>query len=257
MSDTVPAPVIRPDYPEPLWLQAVEVITREIESGALRPGSRLPPERELCQELGISRVTLRKALNELVGQGVLRPSHGRGWYVAAPAAGSAPARDWPNNLESFTETAERMGLPATSDVLRAETVPATLDDAERLLVAPGTPIFVLERVRLLGGVPIAVDATKLPVALLPGAEDVDFSTESIYARLEAAGAVLARADSTIEATVADDDLAEHLQVAPGSPVLVMTQLVMDAGERPILSSVIRYGGERYRLRTQFARTPRR
>ncbi len=257
MSDTASAPVIRPDYPEPLWLQAVEVITREIESGALRPGSRLPPERQLCQELGISRVTLRKALNELVGQGVLRPSHGRGWYVAAPDPAASPARDWPNNLESFSETAERMGLPATSEVLRAETVPATLDDAELLLVAPGTPIFVLERIRMLGGVPIAVDATKLPLPVLPDAADADFATDSVYARLEAHGVVLARADSTIEATVADADLAAHLQVAPGSPVLVMTQLVMDGGDRPILSSVIRYGGERYRLRTQFARTPKR
>jgi len=257
MSDPSPAPVIRPDYPEPLWLQAVEVITREIDSGALRPGSRLPPERELCQQLGISRVTLRKALGELVGQGVLRPSHGRGWYVAAPAGSAAPARDWPNNLESFSETAARMGLPATSIVLRADTVPATLDDAERLLVAPGTPILILERIRLLGGVPIAVDATKVPAALVPAVDEVDFATESLYARLEGSGAVLARADSTVEATVADDELAEHLDVAPGSPVLVMTQLVMDAGDRPILSSVIRYGGERYRLRTQFARTPRR
>lgn len=257
MSQPTGAPVINPDYPEPLWLQAVELITREIESGALRPGSRLPPERELCQQLNISRVTLRKALNELVGKGLLSPSHGRGWYVAGDSAPSTPARDWPNRLESFTETAGRMGLPATSTVLRAASIPATLDDAELLLVAPGTPVFVLERVRLLGGVPIAVDATKLPLALVPDLLDVDFSTASVYERLEASGVVLARSDTTIEATVADADLAGHLDVAPGSPVLVMTQLVLDPTDRPVLSSVIRYGGERYRLRTQFARAPRR
>jgi GntR family transcriptional regulator len=257
MSTSSGTPVINPDYPEPLWLQAVELITREIEGGTLRPGSRLPPERELCQQLSISRVTLRKALNELVGQGLLSPSHGRGWYVAGAAGASTPARDWPNRLESFTETAARMGLPASSIVLRADAVPATLDDAEQLLVAPGTPVFVLERVRLLGGVPIAVDATKLPLSLVPDAADLDFSSESIYAHLEGSGTVLARSDTTIEATVADTALAEHLDVAPGSPVLVMTQLVLDATDRPVLSSVIRYGGERYRLRTQFARAARR
>jgi GntR family transcriptional regulator len=257
MSDSpVPSAVIRADYPEPLWIQAVELISREIETGILKPGMRLPPERELCLQLGISRVTLRKALTELVGQGVLSPSHGRGWYVADPA-GAGQARDWPNNLESFTETAQRMGLPASSLVLRAEVVLASLDEAERLLVAPGTPLFVLERVRLLGGVPIAVDATRVPESLAPGIAEADFAEESVYARLEAAGLVLARADSTIEAKGADAELAGHLGVDAGAPVLVLTQLVVDPSDRPVLSSVIRYSGDRYRLRTQFARTAAR
>src|SRR6187402_3640688 len=144
---------IRSDYPEPLWIQAVNLINGEIENGTLKPGSRLPPERELCLQLGISRVTLRKALNKLVEQGTLSPSHGRGWYVAdgAPAAAPTAPRDWPNSLESFSETAARMGLSATSRVLRAEVVPATIDEGELLQVAPGAPLFVLERVRLLGG----------------------------------------------------------------------------------------------------------
>ena len=65
------APVIRSDYPEPLWIQAATLIRGQIDEGVLRPGSRLPHERELCQQLGISRVTLRKALNQLVNAGVL------------------------------------------------------------------------------------------------------------------------------------------------------------------------------------------
>ena len=68
---------IRPDYPEPLWIQAVNLITHEIATGVLKPGMRLPPERELCQQLSISRVTLRKALGQLVEDGVLSASHGR------------------------------------------------------------------------------------------------------------------------------------------------------------------------------------
>ena len=69
----------RADSADPLWVQAVDHIAREIAEGRLAAGSRLPPERELCAELSISRVTLRKALLKLVDDGVLRSSHGRGW----------------------------------------------------------------------------------------------------------------------------------------------------------------------------------
>ncbi|MET0813336.1 MAG: GntR family transcriptional regulator [Microbacterium sp.] len=252
------APPIRPDYPEPLWVQAAALIAGEISSGALRAGARLPPERELCQQLNISRVTLRKALGHLVEQGLLSPSHGRGWYVSADRSSTAGGhqKDWPNSLESFTETAERMGLPATSIVLRADTVPATLDESERLSVAPGTPLFVLARIRRLDGVPIAVDETRFALALAPDVAGADLTEGSIYRLLEAQGADLHRAETTIEAKAADDALAEHLGVDAGHPMLVMSQIVTDAEGRPVLESTIRYSGDRYRLRTQFMRTAR-
>lgn len=252
MTDEVqPSASIRPDYPEPLWIQAVNLINAEIASGILAPGSRLPPERELCQHLGISRVTLRKALGRLVEDGVLNASHGRGWYVASAAATS---REWPNSLESFTETAQRMGLAATSTVLRAEVVPATLDDAEELSIAPGTRLFVLERVRMLNDVPIALDLTRVPADLVPGFADVDFRHESLYAKLTEAGLEPVKADATIEAREADEHLAAHLALEAGKPVLVMNQLVVDHADRPLFASTVRYSGERYRLRTHFSRS---
>lgn len=241
---------IRPDYPEPLWVQAVNLINAEIASGVLKPGMRLPPERELCQRLNISRVTLRKALTRLVEDGVLNASHGRGWYVAAGGS----TKEWPNSLESFTETANRMGLTATSQVLRAEVLPANLDEADELSIAPGAPLFHLERVRLLNAVPIAVDRTAIPEQLVSGFADRDFSQESLYAALAEVGLEFMRADSTIEAREADAFLARHLDLAEGKPVLVMHQLVFDRADKPMFASTIRYSGERYRLRTFFARS---
>ncbi|BBB02222.1 putative GntR family transcriptional regulator [Actinacidiphila reveromycinica] len=241
---------VLPGYPEPLWIQAVHVIRGEIDRGVLRPGGRLPPERELCRQLGISRVTLRKALADLVEAGVLSPSHGRGWYVAQ----AAQKKEWPNNLESFSETASRMGLTPHSTVLRAETTPASIDEAEQLGIAPGTPLFRLERVRLLEGVPIALDLTWLRRALVPDIGDVDFTERSLYSTLSAAGVEPVRADSTIEATKADERAAEHLDLAPGDPVLVMRQLALSARQEPLFVSTIQYAGDRYRLRTSFARS---
>jgi DNA-binding GntR family transcriptional regulator len=223
MSETLASSAIRPDYPEPLWIQTVELIVAEIERGTLRPGMRLPPERELCQQLGISRVTLRKALTHLVDEGVLSPSHGRGWYVAGPSSASATTtqRDWPNSLESFSETAARMGLPARSLVLRAEVTPATIDEGELLQVAPGTPLFVLERVRMLGEVRIAVDRDKLPAALIPDAATLDFTTASLYEALDRNDVHPVRAESTVEAVSATDELAAHLDLDPGKPGAVV------------------------------------
>lgn len=262
MSDSLATAAIRPDYPEPLWVQTVALITAEIERGTLRPGVRLPPERELCEQLGISRVTLRKALTHLVDEGVLSPSHGRGWYVSGAGTAASPVtgpgqRDWPNSLESFSETAARMGLEATSRVLLAEARPATIDEGELLQLAPGAPLFVLERVRLLGGVPIAVDRDRVPADLIPDHDSIDFATASLYEALAAHDVHPVRAESTIEAVPAEEDVAAHLELEAGKPLLVLTQLVVDADEHPVLSSVIQYSGDRYRLRTQFARSAAR
>jgi GntR family transcriptional regulator len=240
-----------PDYPEPLWIQAATLIHGQVQDGTLRAGARLPPERQLCQQLNISRVTLRRALSHLVDEGVLNASHGRGWYVAARGAAR---REWPNTLESFSETALRMGLKAQSDVLRAETLPATIDEAEELSIAPGAGLFHLDRVRLLDGMPIALDSTEIPISTLPEIALIDFSAGSLYRTLAAAGIEPVRADSTIEAREAGSGEAEYLRLDPGKPLLVMRQLVFDAADRPLFTTTLKYAGERYRLRTTFSRS---
>ncbi|HEX4790281.1 MAG TPA: GntR family transcriptional regulator [Actinospica sp.] len=241
---------IVPGYPEPLWIQAADLIRGEIEKGALKRGARLTPERELCEQLGISRVTLRRALGQLVEEGVLSASHGRGWYITQPAP---KVKEWPNRLESFSETAARMGLRTHSTIVRAESSPATFDEAEQLAIAPGTALFQLERVRLLEGVPTAVDLTRIPLASVPQLADIDFAERSLYATLTEAGIEPARADSTIEAGKADERTAGLLQIPVGDPLLVMWQLAVSAQQEPLFVSTIQYAGERYRLRTSFTR----
>jgi GntR family transcriptional regulator len=242
------ATLIASDSPEPLWVQAAELIERQVKEGALPAGRRLPAERELCTQMGISRVTLRRALQHLVEQGVLRSSHGRGWYVA-----SRPDRDWPNSLESFTETARRKALVATSRVIRAEVKEASLDEADQFGVAAGTPLFVLERVRMLDGVPIGVDASCVVLNLAPRLPDTDFATASLIEELAAAGAEPVVAQSVIEARGCSEGIAGHLDLVPGDPVLVMHQSMADAVGRVVLVSTITYRGDRYRLRTSFIR----
>jgi DNA-binding GntR family transcriptional regulator len=242
---------LQSDGPEPLWRKAADAILQEIASGKLASGARLPAERDLFTRMSISRVTLRRALQSLVEEGVLTPSHGRGWYVSAKVP-----KEFPNTLESFSETARRLGLTPSSDVLRAEQAPASLDEAEELSIAPGATLFHLQRIRRLDQVPVAVDTSFFAAALVPDLSRIDFRNASLFGLLIDAGVDLARAETTIEAHDADPVLARHLDIDVGKSTLVMRQLIVDAAGRPLLSSTIRYAGDRYRLRTSFSRTGR-
>ncbi|GAA4086674.1 GntR family transcriptional regulator [Nonomuraea soli] len=240
-------PPRRDTGPDPLWSQTADLILDEIGRRGLEPGSKLPPERELCAHLDISRVTLRKALARLVERGVVTASHGRGWFVAAPAS----VREWPKDLESFTATALRKGLRPGSLVLTQEVRPATLDEAERLGLPAGAPLFDLERVRLLNDVRIAVDRTLVVAGLAPGLDQVDFSSASLFEHLRTAGVELDRSEATIEARGADEALAGRLGIEPRSSVLVLDQVIYSADQQAVLLSTVQYSGERYRLRTTF------
>lgn len=237
------------DSPDPLWRQAADLIRHQIETGRLASGGRIPAERDLLAQLSISRVTLRRALQTLVEEGVLTSSHGRGWYVSADAP-----KEFPNTLKSFSETAARLGLVPSSDVIRAEEAPASLDEAEELGIAPGAPVFHLDRIRRLDGVPVAVDTSFFAASIKPDFAGVDFRFASLFEQLLGHGIDLARGETTIEARAADEVLAHHLDIEPGKSILVMRQTIMDGASKPVLSSTVQYVGDRYRLRTSFSRS---
>ncbi|MEU6126183.1 GntR family transcriptional regulator [Streptomyces sp. NPDC047123] len=231
----------------PLWSQAADLIREDITRRGLESGARLPSERDLCARFDISRVTLRKALLHLVDQGLLTASHGRGWFVAEPA----PAREWPNDLESFSATARRKHMTPGSLVLRQGDAVASLDDADRLDVPAGTALLRLDRVRLLDDVRVAVDRTLVVARLAPGIAEADFTSASLFEELRLRGVELDRSEVTIEARTAEPELAGHLDIPAGSPVLRLDQTIYSREQRPLLLSTVEYSGERYRLRTTF------
>jgi GntR family transcriptional regulator len=237
-----------PTSRDPLWLQIAALIEAEVAGGVLTRGSRLPSERELCDRLGVSRVTLRRALSHLVEEGVLESSHGRGWYVTTGVLGEPP-----NLLRSFSQTAAARGLDATARVLATGTIPATLDEAETLAIAPGTDVFHVRRVRLLGGAPVAFDQARVPLALAPELADLDFAERSLYAALEERGVIPTRADFSVEAAPASKDDAALLDVKPGHPLLVTDQITFDQLGRPIELATMAYRYDRYRFRASLHR----
>ena len=235
---------------QPLHNKVRETIAAQIRSGAIPPGARLQSERDLADQMGVSRVTVRRALDALADDGLVRAARGSGRFVSDTALAEPP-----NALLSFTELGAERGLRATSNVLRSDVRPATLEEAEVFGVAPGADIFELERLRMLDGVAVALDHTRIPLALAPGLPMIDFQTASLYAVLDEAGAGLVRADYTTEAVGADASRARQLGVTPGSPLLLATTRSYDVSDRVVELGETTYRSDRYRFRATLVRKP--
>ncbi len=229
---------------KPLYDKVYRALREEIENGTLRPGEHLPSERALGELLNVSRITVRRGLQQLVDEGFVE---GR-----RVASFGEPL----NSLVSFSEMAAGRGLDATSTVISAIVRDATIDEAERLRIPPGGPIFALRRARMLGGLPIAIDESHISYARVNGIEAVDFARASLYATLrERFGIVATRVDYAIEAVGASPEEAQLLEVEPGSALLRASEVMYDQHEVPTDFGGIVYRGDRYRFRTTLTRHP--
>lgn len=235
----------------PLYLAVRNAIADHISTGRLKPTERLPSERVLCERFGVSRVTLRRSLQDLAEEGLIEASAGRGWFVAEDRLSEPP-----NALLSFTDLARARGLVPSARVVQCGSRPASIDEAELLGVAPGSSLLEIERVRLLNGLPVALDYSLVAVGNSPELVDCDFETVSLYAVLrERAGVMPTFAESTLEAIAAVGRVAELLELADGEPVLVSRQITYDQNSQRFESGRIYYRGDRYRLRTTLLASP--
>lgn len=222
-----------------------QALADDVARGVLAPGARLPPERLLSERLGVSRVTIRRALAELEREGVIAVSPGLGRFVRM-----REVEEPPNELVSFARMGASLGLSVISRVLVARRRDATLDESESLAIAPGAEVLELERLRLLDGIPVVVDHSLIPSARAPGLLEVDFSRFSLYEALaDRHGIVAWRAEYVVQAKEADGRNAKLLDLRAGQPVLVARQVTVDPNRRPFQLSTLTYRGDRYRFRT--------
>jgi GntR family transcriptional regulator len=235
---------------QPLYEQVYDELAARIATD-WRPGSRLPSERALCETLGVSRLTLQRALTLLRSNGLVERGDGRGWRTADTAVSEAP-----NELVGFSELAFGKGLTPSSVVLLAEARESTLAEAELLRIAPGAQLFDLERLRLLDGVAVAVDRAQLPLMRAPFLPEVDFATASLDHALGEHGVWPTTANYTVEVWDADARLAELLEVPVGKGLLCASGTTFDQNKVPIQIGWIAYRPDRYRLQTRLVRRRR-
>jgi GntR family transcriptional regulator len=230
--------------------QAYRLIADSLRRGVYPPGSRLPGERDLSEQLGVSRSTLREALERLADEELLTRSAQRGWFVPRQVVGEPPS-----TLQSFTEMVRSRGLVPTTRMLSRASGRATLAQAEQLGVAPASPVLTLTRLRGMNGTPVCVDVSVLPLPLAAPLAEAELDGESLYERLDVlCGIRIGRSAYSVQAEAADAELAQLLDIPAGSPVLLAEEIAYTADGAPVLIGVNRYRGDAYRFEADLYRS---
>ncbi|MGC1783184.1 MAG: GntR family transcriptional regulator [Acidobacteriaceae bacterium] len=234
-----------------LYARIEETIATEIAQGEYRPGDQLPTEDALLQRFQVSRITVRRAIQNLVSRGLLEIRRGLGTFVLSPRIEADLTK-----LTGFVEDMNAAGRKATARVISQDVVAASARVAERLQLAKGTKVMQIKRVRLAGGIPISFDETYLPLPLGKQIVRNDLRLRPIFTLLEEEyGVPLVEADYELEAVIASKAVADALQVRVGSPIFQIERTSMTTGNQPIDYEVLSYRGDLVRFATKLLRRP--
>ncbi len=203
----------------PLYRQLVDKLAAQIQSGKLRPGDRVASEREMAEQLNVSRTTARLAIEELVASGLVYREQGRGTFVAASAMHGLLG------FASFSEELIVRGHKPGARILEQTVINGDEPILSALKLGEGDKVLRLVRLRLADDKPVALQTTHLPARLVPGLENRNLTDQSLFAILRAEYYVYpAWTEAKIEAAPADAEQAQWLDIAPGDPVLIVRGL---------------------------------
>jgi len=238
--------------PVPKYFRIKQAILERVASGTWAPGAMIPSEVELCREFSVSRTTARKAVSDLAHEGRLVVVQGRGTFVATPKV----EEHFVQRAFGIHEDMQRRGMSLTTQVLRQEVVEASPEVAGRLRLRRGALVHVIVRLRFVDDEPILVSTTYVPHALCPDLAKEDLAECSLYALLrDRYGLAIARGERRLEAVAADGREARLLDVALGSPLLLLDSVAYAADGRPFEHSVALQRGDRTTVEVEFLATP--
>jgi DNA-binding GntR family transcriptional regulator len=231
--------------PVPLYFQFAQQLQHLIETGVLPPGTRLSNEVTMADQFGLSRPTMRQAMQHLVDKGLLARKRGVGTQVVANRI-----RRQLEFTSLYEDLARDRRHPAT-EVLSIATVPAEPEVAAALHVPEGAEVVALQRLRLADGEPIALETTALIGACASAVMTADLTRGSLHETLGLAGFRLRRGTGTIAAAAATAEDARQLGMRTGEPLLVERRVIEDEDGRRVEATESRYVAERYALVVQF------
>ncbi|RME82034.1 MAG: GntR family transcriptional regulator [Caldilineae bacterium] len=227
----------------PLYQQLYELLRRRILSREWRAGHMLPTEAQLMEQYGVSRATVRQALDTLATEGLIYRQRGRGTFVAHPTVQQGLVR-----IVSFTEDMRQRGFEPKTRVLNTGIIAASADLAKVLDIEPGAEVARIERLRLADGEPMSIEVSFLVHALCPGVLQYDYARRPLRQTLEQEyGLRITRATQAIRAINAPDDIAKRLTVAPGDALIFIERISLSQYNIPVEFLRIYHRGDRYVL----------
>lgn len=211
----------------PIYYQIAQQIKIYIENKGLQEGAVIPTERELCQAFSVSRMTVRQAVEVLVGEGLLNRQRGRGTFVSAPKACQQLTK-----LSSFTNDTLARGMVPTSRIISCQAMPASPLVAEKLNVETGEVVVQLARVRYANGQPQGHEKANLLYSVASPLLTMNLANSSLYKTLQdVCGLELLRASQRIEAKICADKICRYLNVPVGSMVFNLQRTTYSSKEK--------------------------
>ncbi|MCW5851207.1 MAG: GntR family transcriptional regulator [Anaerolineae bacterium] len=224
----------------PIYSQLKEMVREKIEAGVWPPGTLIPSERDFCEQFGISRMTVRQALGELVSEGMVVREKGKGTFVAQPRLRQRLTR-----LTGFSEDMLARGKQPGARVLRVERVAAKPPAARALGILPGEEVILIERLRLADGEPVALEASHLHFEGVERVLSLPLDGSLYRLLTETFDIHPKRAQQEIEATLATAREMDLLKLETDAPVLRNRRTTYDAEGRPFEYAESVYRGDRY------------
>ncbi|HWI61248.1 MAG TPA: GntR family transcriptional regulator [Symbiobacteriaceae bacterium] len=243
--------MLDPGSPVPLYHQLKLALRQAIESGAFPVGEAIPPERELIERYGVSRITVRQALADLEAEGYLLRRHGKGTYVA-PRTPGAIAESL-SELTGHLEELQRQGLDPQVEVLTLATRTLSHEVAESLRREPGAEGWYLFRLVRVAGAPLMLSEVWLPLDLGISLTPSDLERRGMAQILTESGAPPLRGHQRIGAQAATAEEARLLEVQPGEAVLRVTRIITGVGDRPLVWFRTLYRADRYEYEVELKR----
>ena len=228
---------------EPLYVTIAGRAEARIRAGEWAPGDRLPPERELCRDLNVSRATLRQALAELEQRGLVSRHQGRGTFVTRPRVPADLA-----GFFSYGEALRARGMQLTTRVRSAEVVEAGRAIAAELGILPGDPVVHLERVRAVQAEALILESSHLPAVRFPDLESRDLAARSLYQVLrEDYDCHVETAVESLEPVILTPGEAHLLGVPRNAPALMIRRVTSDTTGLRVEHTQSLLRGDRTRL----------
>ncbi len=246
MVSPLTAESLNPNSKIPLYHQLYTLLQEKIRSAEWKPGDMIPPESELVDRYRISRVTVRKVLEMLVGEGLLVRERGRGSFVAHPKLEHGMTR-----IVSFTDDMKQRGLTPRTRIIFTGLVPAPAEIAERLKIPAGEELARIDRLRLADEEPMCVEESFLVHRYIPGILTYDFTVNSLREIKEKKyGIQWSRAMQTIQAIPAPLNIARLLSIRPGAPLLYFERVTFSQNDIPMEYLRVFYRADRYVLHNE-------